>query len=60
VPRSRALGWANVFDSPDGGTATLSYRTSGLRWLGVALQIALWAVVIAFLVLTRRREVRIG
>ena len=58
--RSRALGWANAFETPNGGEASLTYRTSALRWLGVALQLALWAGAIAFLVLTRRREVRIG
>jgi GT2 family glycosyltransferase len=60
VSRSRALGWANAFDVSDSGDGTLTYRTSALRWLGVALQVALWGIVIAFLVLTRRREVRIG
>jgi hypothetical protein len=60
VTRSRAVGWANAFDVKEPGHATLTYRTSALRWLGVALQVALWALAIAFLVLTRRREVRIG
>lgn len=60
VSRSRALGWANVFDVRDPGQATLTYRTSALRWLGVALQLVLWVLVVALVVLTRRREVRIG
>ena len=49
-PHQRGFGWANSFvsppDAPGGGgsaEASLGYRTSPLRWLVVAGQVALWA-----------------
>ncbi|MGI8758347.1 MAG: glycosyltransferase [Acidimicrobiales bacterium] len=54
VERERAFGWANAF-SPDGsGDATLRYRTSPLRWLAIAGQVAVWFVAVWFVVRNRR------
>ncbi|MCU1485015.1 MAG: hypothetical protein JWN67_1761 [Actinomycetia bacterium] len=54
--RSKALGWANRFEVASGGEATLRYRTSPLRWAAVAVQLALWLGVAAWLVRERRRR----
>jgi GT2 family glycosyltransferase len=44
--RSPAFGWANAFEVSAGGQATLRYVPSVGRWLLIALQVALWLVVI--------------
>ncbi len=46
APRSKAFGWANVFTSPATGQATLRYRTPLVRYLAVAIEVALWFGVI--------------
>ena len=52
--RRPALGWASTYSATDGGKATLSYRTSPLRWLGLALQFAVWAIVVRAVLADRR------
>lgn len=47
APRRTAFGWANAFDLPRGGTATLSYDTPVTRYLLLFVQAALWILVIA-------------
>jgi hypothetical protein len=44
--RSPAFGWANAFEVPAGGTATLRYVPTVGRWLLVGVQAALWLAVI--------------
>lgn len=58
--RTRALGWANAFDVPTAGRATLSYETSLTRWAAVLLQILLWTGLLVWFWRTRprRREER--
>ena len=61
--RSRALGWANAFEVPDGGPATLRYRTSPTRWAAILLQVLLWTATLVWFWRTRprrRREDLIG
>jgi hypothetical protein len=41
------FGWANAFDLPRGGTATLSYDRPATRWIFLAVQAALWLFVIS-------------
>jgi GT2 family glycosyltransferase len=47
--RRRAFGWANAFTADDTGAATLRYRTSLVRWLGLLIEVALWAAAVRFL-----------
>ncbi|MGH9182719.1 MAG: hypothetical protein ACRDZ9_02705, partial [Acidimicrobiales bacterium] len=44
--RMEAYGWANAFIVGEGGDATLTYRTSPLRWLAVLGQVLVWLVVV--------------
>ncbi len=44
--RRTVFGWANAFDLPRGGTATLSFETPVTRYLAIAIQAALWIFVI--------------
>lgn len=46
--RRTVYGWANAFDLPQGGTATLTYERPMTRWLLIALQAALWIGAIAW------------
>jgi hypothetical protein len=48
VPRLDALGWANAFEVEEGGSATLRYETSPIRWLAIGAQVLLWAAVLAW------------
>ena len=45
--RRTVFGWANAFDLPRGGTATLSYDRPATRWIFLAVQAALWLFVIS-------------
>ncbi len=54
--RATAYGVANRFTlPPEGGAATLGYRTSLLHYGGVALQLALWAAALGLWRASRRR-----
>ena len=44
--RSPAFGWANAFEVPAAGSATLRYVPSVSRWLLVAVQAAMWLALI--------------
>ena len=44
--RREAFGWANAFTVAEGGGATLRYRTSVTRYALLAIQVALWALVL--------------
>jgi hypothetical protein len=44
--RSPAFGWANAFEVPAGGTATLRYAPSVGRWVLVVLQALAWLAAI--------------
>ena len=44
--RQPALGWASTYTTTKAGKATLAYRTSPLRWLALALELAVWIVVL--------------
>lgn len=52
--RRPALGWAATYTTSRAGKATLSYSTSPLRWLALALQLAVWFVVVRAVVVDRR------
>ena len=54
--RRRAFGWANAFTVDEGGSATLRYRSSPLRWAAVAIQVGLWAVAVRALLARRPRR----
>jgi hypothetical protein len=56
APHRVAFGWANAFDLPRGGVATLTYDTPLERYVLLALQAALWFGV---LILLRRRPVSV-
>ncbi len=56
APRSTAFGWANGFSATTSGPATLRYRTSPLHYAALAGQLALWALVARWLVVTRPRR----
>ncbi|HVF73740.1 MAG TPA: glycosyltransferase family 2 protein [Acidimicrobiales bacterium] len=56
--RRTAFGWANAFTVDEGGSATLRYRTSPLRWAAVAIQVALWVVAVRALWARRPRRGR--
>jgi hypothetical protein len=45
--RRTVFGWANAFDLPRGGTATLSFDTPVTRYVALAVQAALWIIVIS-------------
>ena len=53
APRRTAFGWANAYSVDEGGSATLRYRTSPLRWAAIAIEVGLW--VFAVRALRRRR-----
>ena len=44
--RRTVFGWANAFDLPQGGTATLSYGTPATRYLLILVQLGLWVFVL--------------
>lgn len=56
VARTKALGWANGWTVERGGRATLSFRTSPLRWALLAIQMAVWVLAISRLVLLNRAD----
>lgn len=45
--RRAVFGWANAFDLPRGGTARLTFHTPLTRYLLIALQAALWILVLS-------------
>ncbi len=45
--RRTVFGWANAFDLPRGGTATLSFDRPLSRWLFLVVQAGLWLFVIS-------------
>jgi hypothetical protein len=53
--RAEAFGWARSFRVARGGQGTLRFETSPLRYVALALQFALWAVALGFVVRARRR-----
>jgi hypothetical protein len=53
--RRRAFGWANAFTVDQPGSGTLRYRTSVVRYLAIAIEVALWLALVRFLLLNRRR-----
>jgi hypothetical protein len=56
VDRSDAYGWADAFAVPEGvgrGDAVLTYRTPPVRYALVAVQVALWLLVVAVAVRMR-------
>jgi GT2 family glycosyltransferase len=56
VDRSNAYGWADAFAVPEGvgrGDAVLTYRTPPVRYALVAVQVALWLLVLAVAVRMR-------
>ena len=44
--RSPAFGWANAFEVPAAGQATLRYDTSPIRWVAVVAQALCWLAVL--------------
>ena len=53
--RAAAYGWAQSFQVASGGQGTLRFPTSPLRYGALALELALWAVALAFVLRARRR-----
>jgi len=45
--RRTVFGWANAFDLPRGGSATLRFDTPTTRYLLIVLQAVLWVVVLS-------------
>ena len=56
--RSPAFGWANAFEVPAAGSATLRYVPSVGRWLLVAVQAVMWLAVIWLATRTGARRAR--
>ena len=56
APRRKAFGWANAYEVRDGGSATLRYRTSPLRFLALAIEVVVWAYFIRTVAEIRRRR----
>ncbi len=56
VAATDALGWARTYAVPSGGRATLRFDTPLTRWLALAGQVALWALVLTYLLRVRVRE----
>jgi hypothetical protein len=52
---AEAFGWARSFRVERGGEGTLRFATSPLRYLALALQLALWVIVVGFVFRSRRR-----
>jgi len=44
--RRTVFGWANAFDLPQGGTATLEFDTPVTRYLFILVQLGLWVFVL--------------
>lgn len=53
--RRTSFGWANAFETEEGGAARLQFRTPPLRWLAILLQLVFIAVALRLSL--RRREV---
>lgn len=51
----KAFGWSNAFAAPAGATSTLRYRTSPVRYAGLALELVLWIAAVR-LVVGRRHD----
>lgn len=56
LPRYSAFGWANGYRVDAAGRLALSYSTSPLHYLGIAVEVILVALAVAALALTRRRR----
>jgi hypothetical protein len=56
--RTKAFGWANRFEVVGGGAASLSFRTTPLRYGMLAVQVVLWLLVIRAVVAARLRRGR--
>ena len=54
--RAEALGWAQKFEVDRTGRAELVHRNDSLYWWASLGQLAAWVVLLAFLVLSRRRR----
>jgi hypothetical protein len=54
--RSSAFGWASTFDVGNSGRGSLYFDTPLTRWLALAGQIALWIVLVIYLLRVRVRE----
>ena len=52
--RNPALGWASTYTTARAGDASLTYRTSPLRWLALLLELAVWVVVVRTVLSDRR------
>jgi hypothetical protein len=48
VPRRAAFGWANAFDVPTAGKASMAFDTAASFRLALVFQAALWIAAIAF------------
>ena len=53
--RAGAFGWARSFRVTRGGQGTLRFSTSPLRYGALALELALWALALGFVIRGRRR-----
>ncbi|HUP69510.1 MAG TPA: glycosyltransferase family 2 protein [Acidimicrobiales bacterium] len=56
APRTKAFGWANGFNAPATGNATLRYRTPLVRHVAVLIGVGLWFVVVRAMIRARRRR----
>ena len=56
VDRVGAFGWANSFAVADGGRSTLRFPTSPLRYVELAIELALWIVAVTLLWRGRRQR----
>ena len=55
VARDDAFGWASVFAVERAGTATLAFETPATRWAMLAGEVALWILVILFVLRMRSK-----
>jgi GT2 family glycosyltransferase len=56
TPRSTVFGWSNSFIVDSAGVGRLSFETPLTRWLMILGQIAVWILVIVYLLRVRVRE----
>jgi GT2 family glycosyltransferase len=54
--RSSAFGWASIYDVGNSGRGSLHFDTPPTRWLALAGQVALWIVLVIYLLRVRVRE----
>jgi hypothetical protein len=60
IPSRPAFGLTNAYDLPNEGTVKISYSTSILHSILVAVQFVSWAVLVYFAISRRRRREQVA